>query len=312
MNNIFKKIVAIGLVSVMAASFTACSDKKKGKDKITTDSLTSSELESVMKTPFSIKKYEDSSASQDPVESGDSSSADSNSSAGGNDSSAVDNNNSSGDDSNNSQVDNNNNNSNSNNDNSSNNDSKNDNISTPNPTDIISDPNVVIVPGTDKNDHHEGDPVAGNKEVMEVYWMDISKRRDIVFEGEYVKATFKIKDNAPNGTYPLTVEWMDFANFDAGDVKPTPIEGSVTVGGSAVETKFNNSSDFQLKIDGVSGNPGDEVTVLINAKNNPGFVACLFRFGYNSDVLEYVRGGVGRDFGLAQGLSEEEMEEIEY
>ena len=306
MNNIFKKIVAIGLVSVMAASFTACSDKKSGKDKITVDSLTSSELESVMKTPFSIKKYEDSSASQDPVESGgDSSSADSNSSVGGNDSSSVVDNNSSGADSNSSQGSNNDNNS------SSNNDNNNNSSSAPDPTDIIDNPEVVIVPGTGKNDHDD-DPSVGNKEVMEVYWMDISKRKDIVFEGEYVKATFKIKDNAPNGTYPLTVEWMDFANFDAEDVKPTPIEGSVTVGGNAVETKFNNSSDFQLKIDGVSGNPGDEVTVLINAKNNPGFVACLFRFGYNSDVLEYVRGGVGRDFGLAQGLSEDELEEVEY
>ena len=311
MNNIFKKIVAIGLVSVMAVSFTACSDKE-GKDKIKTDSLTSSELEAVMNTPFSIKKYEDSSASQDPVESGDSSSADSNSSAGGNDSSSADNNNSSGADSNNSQGDNNNNNSNSNNDNSSNNDNKNNNSSAPDPTDIIENPDVVIVPGSDKNDNHEDEPVAYNKEVMEVYWMDIRKKRDIVFEGEYVKATFKIKDNAPNGTYPLTVEWMDFANFDAESVKPTPIEGSVTVGGSAVETKFNNSSDFQLKIDGVSGNPGDEVTVLINAKNNPGFVACLFRFGYNSDVLEYVRGGVGRDFGLAQGLSEDKLDKVKY
>lgn len=306
MNNIFKKIVAIGLVSVMAASFTACSDKKSGKDKITVDSLTSSELESVMKTPFSIKKYEDSSASQDPVESGgDSSSADSNSSVGGNDSSSVVDNNSSGADSNSSQGSNNDNNS------SSNNDNNNNSSSAPDPTDIIDNPDVVIVPGTGKNDPND-DPAIGNKEVMEVYWMDISKRKDIVFEGEYVKATFKIKDNAPNGTYPLTVEWMDFANFDAEDVKPTPIEGSVTVGGNAVETKFNNSSDFQLKIDGVSGNPGDEVTVLINAKNNPGFVACLFRFGYNSDVLEYVRGGVGRDFGLAQGLSEDELEEVEY
>lgn len=306
MNNIFKKIVAIGLVSVMAASFTACSDKKSGKDKITVDSLTSSELESVMKTPFSIKKYEDSSASQDPVESGgDSSSADSNSSVGGNDSSSVVDNNSSGADSNSSQGSNNANNS------SSNNDNNNNSSSAPDPTDIIDNPDVVIVPGTGKNDPND-DPAIGNKEVMEVYWMDISKRKDIVFEGEYVKATFKIKDNAPNGTYPLTVEWMDFANFDAEDVKPTPIEGSVTVGGNAVETKFNNSSDFQLKIDGVSGNPGDEVTVLINAKNNPGFVACLFRFGYNSDVLEYVRGGVGRDFGLAQGLSEDELEEVEY
>ncbi len=306
MNNIFKKIVAIGLVSVMAASFTACSDKKSGKDKITVDSLTSSELESVMKTPFSIKKYEDSSASQDPVESGgDSSSADSNSSVGGNDSSSVVDNNSSGADSNSSQGSNNDNNS------SSNNDNNNNSSSAPDPTDIIDNPDVVIVPGTGKNDPND-DPAIGNKEVMEVYWMDISKRKDIVFEGEYVKATFKIKDNAPNGTYPLTVEWMDFANFDAEDVKPTPIEGSVTVGGNAVETKFNNSSDFQLKIDGVSGNPGDEVTVLINAKNNPGFVACLFRFGYNSDVLEYVRGGVGRDFGLAQGLSEDELQEVEY
>lgn len=306
MNNIFKKIVAIGLVSVMAASFTACSDKKSGKDKITVDSLTSSELESVMKTPFSIKKYEDSSASQDPVESGgDSSSADSNSSVGGNDSSSVVDNNSSDADSNSSQGSNNDNNS------SSNNDNNNNSSSAPDPTDIIDNPDVVIVPGTGKNDPND-DPAIGNKEVMEVYWMDISKRKDIVFEGEYVKATFKIKDNAPNGTYPLTVEWMDFANFDAEDVKPTPIEGSVTVGGNAVETKFNNSSDFQLKIDGVSGNPGDEVTVLINAKNNPGFVACLFRFGYNSDVLEYVRGGVGRDFGLAQGLSEDELQEVEY
>lgn len=138
--------------------------------------------------------------------------------------------------------------------------------------------------------------ITGPKTVMQAFWMDASQYKDYVFNGEYLTAQFKIKEGAANGIYPVTIEWADFSNWDAQTIKFATIDGAVVVGGEAKENSFNDNSDPQLMVTNVSGNVGDTVTVAIHIKNNPGVVANILRFGYNSDALEYVGGGEGADF----------------
>ena len=126
--------------------------------------------------------------------------------------------------------------------------------------------------------------------------MDLSQSKDFVFDGEFITAQFKIKDTTANGTYPVTIEWTDFSNWDAQAVKFSTTDGSVVVGSDAPANSFKNDGSAEIMATNVSGKPGDTVTVSFNMKNNPGIVACVFRFGYDSDALEYVGGGSGKDF----------------
>ncbi len=136
----------------------------------------------------------------------------------------------------------------------------------------------------------------GTRTLMQAWWMDISQNEDYVFNGEYLTAEFKIKEGTADGIYPITLDWLDFANWDSETIEFTGIDGAVIVGGEATENKFNEDGTPQVMVQNVSGKAGDTVKVSFYIENNPGVVANILRFGYNSDVLEYVGGGEGADF----------------
>lgn len=136
--------------------------------------------------------------------------------------------------------------------------------------------------------------IQGTKKIQQAYWMNLSG--NYVFDGEFITATFKIKDTTADGTYPITIEWIDLANIDAQTVKANGINGSVVVGGNAETIEFKNDGSFEVKADSVSGKAGENVTVSFRFNKNPGICASVFRFGYDSDALEYVGGEKGEDF----------------
>ncbi|MGN1481423.1 cohesin domain-containing protein [Porcipelethomonas sp.] len=300
--NIKKKLIAIALVCAMAVSFSACSDKKSGtKNGVATNAtLSSEEIQSLQKHDLTIEPYDESAENaQDPVEN-------SNSDAGNNDtgSAAVqgENNNSSS----NNQSGNNSSSGNNNSGNNNNNNNNDDDNTVPslNEDDLLHPTDVVMIPGKNQDssesdnssDNSGNETTAGKKEIMQAWWMDLSKSKDFVFDGEFITAQFKIKDTTANGTYPVTIEWTDFSNWDAQSVKFSTTDGAVVVGSEATPNSFKNDGSAEIMATNVSGNPGDTVTVTFNMKNNPGIVACVFRFGYDSDALEYVGGGSGKDF----------------
>ncbi len=300
--DIKKKLIAISLVAAMGVSFGACSDKKDGSSTAAKDSssivmetLSSEEIEQVAKHDLSfqlIDPNEQGGVKQDAVES----SADSQSGNAGGDANAQGGNaggdaNSQGGNNANAQGNDSNNN---NNNNSSNNSggSSGNASSVQTPADIGNN-NVDLPQETGLQ------VISGKKMVVQSYWMDLSEQADKVFNGEYLKAQFKIKDGVQDGIYPITIEKADFSNWgdpDPQTVKFKCIDGAVVVGGEAKENTFDDSSDPQLLTSNVSGKPGDTVTVIFSVKNNPGVVGNIFAFGFNSDALEYVGGENGADF----------------
>ncbi|MDE5648491.1 MAG: hypothetical protein K2I33_01105, partial [Oscillospiraceae bacterium] len=246
---------------------------------------------SLQKQDLTIKPFNESSDNQeDPVES--SNSGDS-SNVGGNNNSQSSN---VGNDSNSNDT-------NSGNDNNSSSVGGNDNV-TPSvdASSLLNTTDVVIMPGGNDNDNQSnnnnpGDnTIAGTKRVMQVWWLDLSKQQDFVFDGEFITADFKIKEGTANGTYPVTVEWLDFSCWEGKGVAFNGTDGSVVVGSEAKANSFRNDGSPEIMIENVSGKPGDTVTVRFQMKNNPGIVACIFRFAYDSDALEYIGGGEGADF----------------
>lgn len=301
MLNIKKKIIALGVVCAMAVSMAACSDKKDGDSSDSTASnseaavpdvedgtLSSEDAEKLKKVELNISEYvEPEGVQQDPVEQS-SSVADNGSEAdtsgnnnNGNSNNTPDSSDSepqlessmleipSGDsqDSGNS----------GNNDNNSGNNNSGDNNNSGNNSMIDSS-------GT----------ITGTKKTQQAVWMDLSG--DFTFDGEFITAEFKIKDTTANGVYPITIDWLDFANIKAVSLTARGINGSVAVGGAAETNEFVNDGSFEVKADCVSGKPGDTVSVTFRFNKNPGICASIFRFGYDSDALEYVGGSEGADF----------------
>lgn len=293
MFDIRKKIIAVAVICALSLSMAACSDKKNGSNTagIKTATISSEEAKQLMKHDLEISEYiEATDTAQDPVESEGSSNGNSN-----NDS--VNSSESSGED------------------------------ETFNAEELMSGTDVIFVPGGDddssnssngninvdsnsnsskddskienqngndsKNESNQNE-IKGKKKIQQAYWMNLSK--DFVFDGEFITATFKIKDTTANGTYPITIDWLDFSNIKAVTVPATGINGSVVVGGDAVANSFKNDGSFEVMAENVSGNAGDTVTVVFKFNKNPGICASVFRFGYDSDALEYVKGGYGTDF----------------
>ena len=293
--NIRSKLIAISLVAAMGISFTACSDSgsKEESDSSSTvvETLSSEELEQVAKHDLEFKVYDpnEQGVKQDAVESsadgqtGDAqnggNNADANAQNGDNNAEAQN-----GDNANAGDNNNNNNNAQSGDNNSSG--------AIQTPADIGSN-NVDLPEKTGLQ------VITGKELIAQAYWMDLSEQADKVFNGEYLKAQFKIKDGVQNGIYPITITKADFSNW--GDPNPetvkfVQIDGAVVVGGSAEENQFTDSSEPQLMVSNVSGNPGDTVTVIFSVKNNPGVVGNILNFSFNGDALEYLGGESGADF----------------
>lgn len=284
--NIKKKLLAITLVCAIAASFAACSDKNESGSQVQANAdvqatLSSEELQQLEKQELTITPFNESADNQeDPVESSNSDNS-------------SENNVNSDSQSNNSD-------SNSSNNNSSDNDNVTPSIDA---SSLLEETGVVIVTGeNDSNQENNnqqsniGDSVTGNKQIMQAWWLDLSKKQNFVFDGEFITADFKIKEGTANGTYPITIEWLDFSSWEGKSVAFNGTDGAVVVGSEAEANSFRNDGSPEIMAENVSGNPGDTVTVRFQMKNNPGIVACVFRFGYDSDALEYVGGGEGADF----------------
>lgn len=309
--NIKKKLMAISVVLAMAASFAACSDSGSSDSSksdnssngnagavendiaMENDTLSPEQIEELTKHELSFEPFvPDGGVQQDAVEGDNNVGGNSSNNVGGNSNNNETPNNNNNQDSNNdnNQTPNNNNNqtpNNNNNDSSIDNSNSQPNGVTP---DNIGDNNVNIPEKTGLQ------VISGTKAVMQAWWMDLSQRKDFVFDGEYLVVTFKIKENVADGIYPVTIEWLDFTNWDAQAVHFTGIDGAVVVGDDVEENKFNDDDSPQVMASNVSGKPGETVTVSFNIKNNPGIAGNVFRFGYNSDALEYVSGTEGADF----------------
>ncbi|HEZ7988548.1 MAG TPA: hypothetical protein RWN64_05670, partial [Ruminococcus sp.] len=56
-------------------------------------------------------------------------------------------------------------------------------------------------------------------DTFQAYWMDMTKSHDIVFNGDMINVTFKVKENTPDGNYVIHLSDSqynsEFANWDA-------------------------------------------------------------------------------------------------
>ncbi len=125
-----------------------------------------------------------------------------------------------------------------------------------------------------------------------VYWLDMTNNNgeyDKVFNGEMFVFEFKVKENTPDGNYEIGLSEPDFVNWDEEQLDVATVNGYVTVGDATANIPNQvQPGQFTIAVEGVSGNVGDTVKVVLNASDNPGLVGLLLKVSYDQNALELV------------------------
>ncbi len=121
-------------------------------------------------------------------------------------------------------------------------------------------------------------------------WLDISKGDEgFYFEDSFIKVTFKVKEDIPDGVYDVKIADPDFASIMGQLVDPENIyHGKVFVNTEADGEAADLSAETGLAVSGdyISCKQGDEITFCFNIKNNPGLAAMCFWFSYDANAME--------------------------
>jgi hypothetical protein len=113
--------------------------------------------------------------------------------------------------------------------------------------------------------------------------------------------TFKIKDDAAAGEYPLSLiiaDPDDFYNVDWDTVEFGLDAGSITVVEDAPVPEEPVYTEPTIVVSNGEGEAGDTVNVTVSLKNNPGIISARLKLGYNADALELIEA-VNGDFAAA-------------
>lgn len=301
MRNVYKKIIAIALVAAIGSTLGACDKKDKSKDKDkSSSSVSKSADESVSNEDESAS--DDESISADSVDSEQASAAlkqnltvtlddqDSQEGAAENNQDATESDGSSGSNSSG---------------NASNGSGSNQYVEVTNDkgevqTDANGNAETKAVSGNGSANGNGGsvsDPNYVSKTtIAKTYWLDMTKSENYVFDGEFLVATFKVKDTTPDGSYPIDITKADVANWEVETLAPDLINGYVTVGNAqAPSVDSPTDGNFTISVDSITAKTGDTIEVKFNISNNPGLVAFVFNFSFDSNALEYQGLSVGKD-----------------
>ncbi len=120
-------------------------------------------------------------------------------------------------------------------------------------------------------------------------WIDISKNEDFVFNDSFIRVTLKVKDDAPNGIYDISID-PDLSSIAGVTIVPdTIMNGSIKVGDVAADAVDPSSMNgFAVYGDKISAKQGDTIDFCINMKDNPGLAALCVWYYYDSNAFEII------------------------
>lgn len=118
------------------------------------------------------------------------------------------------------------------------------------------------------------------------FWIDISKDSDYIFNDQFIKVTFNLKDNIPNRDYPVRFN-PDLSSVAGKTITPDKVvQGTIRVGGDIDAQNVSSESGFVVYGDNVSAKAGDTVDYYLNIKNNPGLAGILVWVYYDANAME--------------------------
>lgn len=150
---------------------------------------------------------------------------------------------------------------------------------------------ISITEGTDAN----GNTVA-NTENTQLYfaknrysvilWL-ADDAKNVYDSGAVAEYTFKVQSDAPDGTYPIEIDYGEFTDQDGNDVSFTVQNGTLTVGQPAsVSEQGAAASGVSLRVDNATAQPGDTFKIKLYVDNNTGFAVTRVELKYDSKIME--------------------------
>ncbi len=137
----------------------------------------------------------------------------------------------------------------------------------------------------------------------QAYWLDISKKQDFVFDGSLLEFEIQVKENTPNGIYPVEVYFADLSNYSANTDENAAkldavkfIPGYVCVNTDQPEVPATGT-EMTLRPETISAQPGETVRMKLLIENNPGLVAFVIRMHYDDNAIVINEAGAGADLG---------------
>ena len=122
-----------------------------------------------------------------------------------------------------------------------------------------------------------------------IFWLDIEKDIDYNFDGQFIKMSFKVKDDAPDGDYNVTID-PDISTVGGVSLNKSikKFNGTIRVGGDIEAADVSDVDGTAIYADKVSAKQGDTIDYYINIKDNPGCAAMMIWFSYDENALECV------------------------
>ncbi|MBR1591854.1 MAG: hypothetical protein IJ666_02445 [Ruminococcus sp.] len=120
-------------------------------------------------------------------------------------------------------------------------------------------------------------------------WLDISKDENFLFEGPFIKLTFKVKDDAPDNDYKVRIS-PDLSNIAGQTVNPGKVtDGTIRVNKGDIDpADDSDTADNYYYGDNIACKQGDTIEYYLNVKNNTGLAAFCVWFYYDKNALELV------------------------
>lgn len=140
-------------------------------------------------------------------------------------------------------------------------------------------------------------------DTCKAYWLDMSNKGDYVFNGEFLTFSFELKQDIPDGSYPITISKTDIASWEEVRYYPDIINGEIAVNTNLGEQKDMPGDKFALKVNSVEAQQGQTVTVTIDLANNPGFCGFVIDVQYDSNAMTIVKAGGGKDYDQAININ---------
>ncbi len=168
---------------------------------------------------------------------------------------------------------------------------------------LPSKPPVAASPSAGNNQNGaSGEVTEAQKEIplISFLWLGDAKKEgnDVVYKSissdtDVMEVTFKVKDNAKDGTYEISCfsdprHSTTFCNKDVSSIDVTCCNGTVGINTEVTETAVpENKCSFVIS--GASAKPGDEIKIICSLKNvSEPVVAFNSSLSYDADVLEPV------------------------
>ena len=128
-------------------------------------------------------------------------------------------------------------------------------------------------------------------------WLDISKDENFYFEGDFLKASFKIKDGIPNGDYTVRIS-PDLSDITGTVVKPASVyDGIVRINSGTIEDRdVSAESGLIFYGDNVACKQGDTIDYYFYVKNNSGLAAFCIWFYFDSNAMEFLGASASGEF----------------